>query len=63
MTTQPVTDAHREKALQTMNWPGWTLAKAMAHPTRREIIEARAKRFAWLSSTPNPMPPSPHRKA
>ena len=57
MTTQTVTDAHRERALQTMNWPGWTLAKAMAHPTRREIIEARARRFAGLSKVPKTIVP------
>ena len=52
-----VTDAHREQALQVMNWPGWTLAKALAHPTRREIIEARAARIAGLSKVLKPTAP------
>lgn len=59
---QPINDTHRTEALKLLNWPGWTLAQAMAHPTRREIINARAARLAGLSNTPNPMPPSRHKR-
>lgn len=44
MTPQlpPVTDEHRQRALQTMGWRGWTLAAALADPIRARVLEGLA---------------------
>ena len=38
----PITDAHRQQALELMSWRGWTLAAALADPIRSRVLECRA---------------------
>ena len=41
-TLPPITDAHRQQALELMSWRGWTLAAALADPIRSRVLECRA---------------------
>jgi len=44
-TLPPVTDQHRQRALQIMGWRGWTLAMALADPIRSRALEGLAARI------------------
>lgn len=44
-TLPPVTDAHRQQALQVMGWHGWTLAMVRRDAIRARVLECLAARI------------------